>query len=64
MSSAKIQTREAAPRQQQLTRHDEDLQPFTDLVHYARDYAREKPEVVAMVCFGVGFFVGWKLKPW
>ncbi len=42
----------------------EDLQPFADLAEYAKEYAREKPEIVAMVCFGVGFFVGWKLKPW
>mgnify|MGYP000064806945 CR=1 FL=1 len=35
-----------------------------DLSLYFRRYAREKPEVVAMWCFGVGFIVGWKLKPW
>jgi len=44
--------------------HPDDLQPFTDLAEYAKDYAREKPEVVALVCFGVGFMLGWKLKPW
>lgn len=27
-------------------------------------YARERPEVVAMWAFGVGFILGWKLKPW
>lgn len=43
--------------------HDE-LRPCDDLIDYARHYAREKPEVVAMWCFGVGFILGWKLKPW
>lgn len=40
------------------------LQPFDDLYKYFQDYARERPDVVAMWCFGVGFVLGWKLKPW
>lgn len=43
---------------------NEDLQPAQDLVDYAKAYAKERPEVVAMWCFGIGFIVGWKLKPW
>ncbi len=35
-----------------------------DLVDYLREYAREKPEVAALWCFGIGFIIGWKLKPW
>ena len=31
---------------------------------FFRQYAREKPEVVALWAFGVGFVLGWKLKPW
>lgn len=38
--------------------------PAHDLAHYLREYAREKPEVVALWCFGLGFVLGWKLKPW
>jgi hypothetical protein len=40
------------------------LQPLDDLLSYLREYAREKPEVVALTCFSVGFILGWKLKPW
>lgn len=40
------------------------LHPKQDLVEYVKAYARQKPEVAAMWCFGVGFIVGWKLKPW
>lgn len=29
-----------------------------------RDYARERPEVVALWAFGLGFVLGWRLKPW
>lgn len=29
-----------------------------------KEYARERPEVVALWTFGIGFVVGWKLKPW
>ena len=35
-----------------------------DLTCYCREYARQKPEVVALWCFGIGFVLGWKLKPW
>lgn len=35
-----------------------------DLVDYLKEYAREKPEVAALWCFGIGFILGWKIKPW
>ena len=41
-----------------------ELRPLDDLLEYLREYARERPEVVALTCFGVGFIIGWKLKPW
>ncbi len=41
-----------------------DIQPVPDLIDYVREYARQKPEVAAMWCFGIGFVLGWKLKPW
>jgi hypothetical protein len=28
------------------------------------DYAREKPLSFAAWSFGIGFVLGWKLKPW
>lgn len=38
--------------------------PTTDLMEYCKEYARQKPEMFALWCFGVGFVLGWKLKPW
>lgn len=35
-----------------------------DLLTCAVDYARQHPETAALWCFGVGFILGWKLKPW
>jgi hypothetical protein len=29
-----------------------------------REYARERPEMVILWSFGIGFILGWKLKPW
>jgi hypothetical protein len=29
-----------------------------------REYTTEHPETVALWCFGIGFVLGWKLKPW
>jgi len=43
---------------------DGQLHPGKDLAEYFKAYAKEKPEVVALWCFGVGFILGWKLKPW
>jgi len=41
-----------------------DLRPGRDLIEYAQRFAREKPDVAALWCFGIGVVVGWKLKPW
>ena len=29
-----------------------------------RKRAHEEPEKMALTCLAVGFFLGWKLKPW
>jgi hypothetical protein len=42
----------------------QNLRPAEDLVSYLRAFAREKPDVAALWCFGIGFVLGWKLKPW
>jgi hypothetical protein len=39
-------------------------QPLNDLYKYFVDYARENPEMAALWCFGIGFILGWKMKPW
>ncbi len=39
-------------------------QPASDLAEHLRQYARERPGVVALWCLGIGFVLGWKLKPW
>jgi hypothetical protein len=49
---------------QSLYESRERLRPTNDLIDYARRYTREKPAVVALVCVGIGFVLGWKLKPW
>jgi len=38
--------------------------PGEAAMQFFSDYARERPEVVAMWAFGIGFVLGWKLKPW
>jgi hypothetical protein len=35
-----------------------------DLAKYLSDYARTHPEYAALWCLGIGFILGWKLKPW
>ena len=40
------------------------MKPADDIVDYLTTYARQKPDVAALWCFGIGFVLGWKLKPW
>ena len=39
-------------------------QSIEDMLGQLRNYAREKPDVAMLWCFGIGFVLGWKLKPW
>ena len=34
------------------------------LGEFLLEYARENPASAALWCFGVGFVLGWRLKPW
>ena len=33
-------------------------------VTYVRRCVKENPEAAALWCLGIGFVLGWKLKPW
>jgi hypothetical protein len=35
-----------------------------DIVQYLTEYVRKNPGSTALWCMGVGFVLGWKLKPW
>ncbi len=37
---------------------------LSELSHSVETYCRRRPGVVAGVLFGLGFFCGWKLRPW
>ena len=53
---------EAEPNSRHQAEHE--LRPFDDVVSYLREYVRENPEMAALTCIGIGFILGWKLKPW
>lgn len=43
----------------------EDFQTFVDDVSSSvTTYCRKRPGVAACMLFGLGFYVGWKMKPW
>jgi hypothetical protein len=54
----------ASPNAPHIHQPAEPLRPSSDLVEYFRRYAHERPEVVALLCLGIGFGLGWKLKLW
>jgi hypothetical protein len=35
-----------------------------DVMDQLKDYAREHPAAFGLWALGVGFVLGWKLKPW
>jgi hypothetical protein len=39
-------------------------QTANELMHYLRQFAEENPTSAALWCFGIGFVLGWKMKPW
>jgi hypothetical protein len=55
---------QAEPQTDGRFKDEYQLHPLDDVLAYFREYARERPEVVALTCFGIGFVLGWKLKPW
>ena len=38
-------------------------EPAKDLISLAKAYAKDNPDVAACWAFGLGVFIGWKLKP-
>jgi hypothetical protein len=35
-----------------------------DVVDYMTEYVKQNPGYAALACVGLGFVLGWKLKPW
>ena len=62
--SNRARTGASAATEQESSLAKDDRHPVDDLVDYVVGYAREKPEVAALWCLGIGFVLGWKLKPW
>ena len=54
----------ATQNAQGIQQRGDSLRPYSDLVQCVRQYTRERPEVVALWCLGIGFVLGWKLKMW
>lgn len=63
MSSPTMNRAQSAENAQSPSQN-QSLQPTQDIVKYVREYARQKPDVAALWCFGIGIVVGWKVKPW
>jgi len=41
-----------------------ELHVLDDLQCYTKKYIQQRPEAAALFCLGIGFVLGWKLKPW
>jgi hypothetical protein len=63
---SQIEAASGFTRQRQHAGGSQQGQPelLADATEFLRDYSRSRPEVVALWAFGIGFILGWKLKPW
>jgi len=56
------------PAEMQQAAHHPDLGAIEstayDLIDSARRYIREQPESAVLWALGIGFVLGWRLKPW
>ena len=54
----------ATQNEQDIHEPGERRRTSSNVVQFFQQYAHERPEVVALWCLGLGFVLGWKLKPW
>jgi len=57
------QTAQAERTQREPESHSPE-QAVGNLVCHLKKYAEENPASAALWCVGIGFVLGWKLKPW
>ncbi len=62
--SQKVSSRPQSSSVRQHSMSDDSMRPIDDFVQYLTDYARANPGTAALWCLGIGFVLGWKLKPW
>ncbi len=54
----------SAPARPNIERMESPKEITHDVIEYMVEYARQNPAYAALGCMGVGFILGWKLKPW
>jgi hypothetical protein len=62
MQSAQVRPRSS--EEDTAASAERDITDVNSLRCYLEDYTRHNPGTVALWCLGVGFILGWKLKPW
>jgi len=50
-------------QESQANSADETERVARDLFDHLKEYAQEHPGRAALVCLGLGIYLGWKLKP-
>ncbi len=49
---------------QETNSRSDEMKLGRDSLDYLREYAHQRPEMVALCSFALGFVLGWKLKLW
>ncbi len=65
MTNQTANRRQPAPANKAIeAARNEQLTATESAMACMKEYARTRPEVVTLWAFGIGFVLGWKLKPW
>jgi hypothetical protein len=63
--AATTSNRTTKDRPRESNQRAESPQEIThDLANCLIEYAKKNPGYAALGCIGIGFVLGWKLKPW
>ena len=54
----------SAPQQPSISERLADNDIVNQAIDQVRQSIRANPEAAALWCLGIGFVLGWKLKPW
>ena len=63
-SQARGQNKAASQPRQTLPDRIKESDTLNNLIDQVRSSVRANPEAAALWCLGIGFVLGWKLKPW
>ncbi len=64
MASSTVESMIPESKNETQKRTEDIAETAKSALEHVREYGRDRPEILALWCLGIGFVLGWKLKPW